>query len=150
MPTTFIYPTSYEVFLLQAEYMFQDMDGRKLLDLMPFRYENGSQIVWEQPDNNYGLMQLRGQGGKPSVVTQTGFKQFTMKPGFYGETIVLGEEELTDPRQPGTKGDAIDLNWLTSWRIQQLTERGLEPGREHRGHAAHHRHVRRPQARTGR
>lgn len=124
MPS-YVYPQSFDLYLLQAELLPGYMEGRKLIDLMPFRYEDAALITWEQPDNFHGTMQLRGEGGKPSVIQQTGLKTYSMKPGMYGETIVLGEEQLTEMREPGTKGDVIDLNYLTTTRIQYLTERGL-------------------------
>lgn len=125
MPDTFIYPTNREL-----EEIVQDLTptletGRKLLALCPYEYQDTAEIVWEQEDNFYGLMNVRGLNGQPGNVQRVGAKQFKMKPGYYGDYHQLTEDELTESRKIGTLGDTVDIEELVVRRMRHLIVRRL-------------------------
>jgi hypothetical protein len=112
---------NYEIDLIVAEYMYDAMDGDALIELLPLAYQDADQVVWEQPENGYGLLSLRGLNGEPDVAPVTGFRRYAMSPGYYGERVVIDETEMTKARQPGTPNEAVDHEWLIGWRMQQET-----------------------------
>jgi hypothetical protein len=125
MPDTFLYPTNREL-----EEIVQDLTptleaGRKLLALCPYEYQDTAEIVWEQEDNFYGLMNVRGLNGKPGNVQRVGAKQYKMAPGYYGDFHNLTEDEMTVTRKTGTLGDVVDIEDLTVRRMRHLIVRRL-------------------------
>lgn len=121
MADVFNLSQNYEIDLIVAEYMADVMDGDPLLELLPLAYQDTDQVVWEQPENGYGLLSLRGLNGEPDVAPVTGFRRYAMAPGYYGERVVIDETEMTRARQPGTPNEAVDHEWLIGWRMQQET-----------------------------
>lgn len=111
--------------LVQAEYLSRGMDGKRLIKLFPLAYRDTSLVEWEQLDSVFGAMQLRGVGGVPGSVQLLGYKQYKMQPGSYGNFIKLDYEQLMKMRQPGTKGDVVDEQWLANQSIMELTEQAL-------------------------
>jgi len=120
MPDTFMFPSSTELSQIQKD-LLPDLDPNDdLLSLFPYRYAGGNEVVWEQEDNDFGLMEVRGLDGKPGLVQKLGFNQFKMKPGYYGSVYQLTEQELTEARGIGTFGDPIDIDDLVVKRTRTL------------------------------
>lgn len=120
MPDTFMFPSNAELLEIQKD-LLPDLDPNdELLSLFPYRYTGHNEVVWEQEDNDFGLMEVRGLDGKPGLVQKLGFNQFKMKPGYYGSVYQLTEQELTEARQIGSFGDRIDLDDLIVRRTRTL------------------------------
>ena len=120
MPDTFMFPSSTELSEIQKD-LLPDLDSNDaLLSLFPYRYAAGNEVVWEQEDNDFGLMEIRGLDGKPGLVQKLGVNQFKMKPGYYGNVYQLTEQELTEARGIGTFGDPIDIEDLVVKRTRTL------------------------------
>lgn len=124
MPT-FVYPTNQELEEIVQDLVPMLAEGRKLLDLFPYDYKDTAEVVWEQEDNYYGLMNVRGINGQPGNVAKVGSKMYKMKPGYYGDYHQLSEDELTEARELGTFGDAVKIDDLVVRRTKHLIVRRL-------------------------
>jgi hypothetical protein len=112
MATTYVYPTDVELTEIDPIYMGRAVAGDPLFDLFPITPSDKSRVVWEQRDNYLGLAQVRGINGRPAVVKRPGFNRFSYAPGYYGEYIVIDEDELTERRVPGQFTGAVDISDL--------------------------------------
>lgn len=120
MPDTFMFPSNKELLEIQKD-LLPDLDPNDaLLSLFPYRYTGKNRVIWEQEDNDFGLMEIRGLDGKPGLVQKLGFNQFQMNPGYYGSVYQISEQELTEARQIGTFGDKVDLDDLVARRMRTL------------------------------
>lgn len=127
---TYQYGQNRELFEVMQE-MIPDFDPNdELLSLFPYKYKGKSRVEWEQLDNQYGLMQLRGVGGKPQYVDQQGVNSFSMIPGYYGEYTTLNEDMLTQGRQIGTYGDVVDIKTLVLRNLRLLMGRRYDTMRK--------------------
>ena len=122
MPT-FVYPTNRELEEIVQDLIPRLEEGRKLLALMPYTFRDTAQVEWEQEDNYYGLMAVRGINGQPGNVAKVGAKKYVMKPGYYGEFHQVDEDEMTEARELGTLGDTINLDQLIVRRMKHLMVR---------------------------
>lgn len=107
--STFVFPSNYDLFLVQQEKSPVMEKDRELLKRFPVRYTNHAQVKWEQYDSHYGVMSVRGINGKPGVIQALPFNQFSMKPGYYGNVRIWDEMQQTQLRQPGTPNERLDL-----------------------------------------
>jgi len=130
MVDQFIYPTNAELMEIQRD-LLPDLEADDvLLSLFPDRYTGNNEVIWEQEDNKYGAMQVRGLNGKPGLVTKGGVNQFKMRPGYYGDYYKFDEQELTECRKVGTFGDTVDLSEQVVKKQQLLMERRLDRKRQ--------------------
>ncbi|WP_439627494.1 hypothetical protein [Gemmata sp.] len=97
---------NYDIDLILPDLMVDEMEaeqgGDPLLEALPPTYDDFDAIRWNQYENGYGLLGLRGLGGEPDVVQVPGFREYTVAPGYYGERAVLDETEMTKDRRAGT------------------------------------------------
>ncbi len=78
-------------------------------DIMPINYVNAGMVIWEQKDDYTGLMSARGYDGEFGKITREGRNQYKVEPGKYGDQKPMSEEYLTNGREIGTFGDAINI-----------------------------------------
>lgn len=121
----YVFPTSAELRLIEQDKIPLLVQDDPLFELIPIVEVNEHLLIYEQLDNFIGLQQWRGMDGVPLPVAQTRLSQYEMQPGIYGETELIGEEELTIARVPGTFGDPIDLSKLVAIRQDKLLQRRL-------------------------
>lgn len=127
--------------ILMPDYMRRTVEtsGDPLLKAFPIGYVDSDQVLYDQWENNYGLTPLRGLGSAPDVVRFNGWKRYTVQPGYWGQTTVLEEEEITKGVQPGTLADpmvpadrlsllAIDSAVMFLNRVRQLVSSQLATG----------------------
>lgn len=81
-----------------------------LLKQFPFRFVDSDKVLYDQYENAFGLIPLRGLGSKPDVFTFNGWKRYVSDPAYFGVTSLVEEGEITKGVQPGTVGDRIDIN----------------------------------------
>jgi hypothetical protein len=94
-----------------------------LMKLMPVTYKDTSLVIWEQRDNNFGLMPLRGLNGAPEVTTFPDAKRFGVEPGYFGAKIILDEKQLTKLREIGTPNETVDADKLIAEvNLQMLSQ----------------------------
>jgi len=123
---SFVYPTSQEIMLVEAERLPNLIKDRPIFDLMPITTADSPVLRWEQEDNVIGLQGLRGIGGQPSRVKAIGGKTYVCDPGFYGEFRALDEVELMTRRQWATAGVPIKVDDLVMKASEQLQSRYLD------------------------
>lgn len=122
---------NYDIDVILPELMFEEMNDvgeDPLLKALPLSYDgNADMVKWDQYENGYGLLSLRGLGGEPNVVPVPGIRQYAVAPGYYGERAVLDETEMTKGRQPGTPNLAIDpterIAILTQYQAEKSVNR---------------------------
>lgn len=106
MPDAFTLTQNYEIDVILPELMVDEMDtdgkGDPLLELLPLSYSDADLIKWDQYENGFGLLSLRGLGGDPDVVGVPGIRQYAVAPGYYGERAIYDETEFTKGREPGS------------------------------------------------
>jgi hypothetical protein len=120
---TFTYPTAATIQEVARDFSPRMQAGRAIFDVLPTREQDTNYVVWEQKDNYVGLMQVRGLNGEPPKVSPTGFKQYVMPPGVYGEWAPVSEADVTERRAPGTFGTPIDVADLIADRQTMLLGR---------------------------
>lgn len=98
-----------------------------IFEFFPIENVDADIIEWEQYDDYVGLQEVRGLDGKPSRVTKTGAKSYMMRPGKYGEFMVISESDLTKLRPLGsTDADPISVESLVMKRQDQLLSRRID------------------------
>lgn len=103
MPDSYTLTQNYGIDLILPELMFDEMsDSDSLIDLLPLTYEDYDLIKWNQHENGYGLLSLRGLGGEPGIAGVPGIREYAVAPGYYGERAILDEVEMTKSRDAGT------------------------------------------------
>jgi hypothetical protein len=125
MTTTFIYPSSYELMMIERDKIPRLTQNRPIFEILPLKNVESSLLVWEQLDNITGLQQVRGMGGAPQSVNALGGKQMYGQPGVYGEVGTIDEKQLTDRRQWGDYHMPVDISDLVMEKQDQLLERRL-------------------------
>jgi Phage major capsid protein E len=123
---TYTYPTSAELRLIEQDKLPLLVQDDPLFEMFPIVEVDEHLLIWEQYGNFIGLQQWRGFDGAPNKVSQTAISQYTMQPGVYGETEIIGEAELTQARMPGTFGDPINFDQLVAIRQDKLLQRRLD------------------------
>jgi hypothetical protein len=120
---TFTYPLAATIQEVARDFAPRLQAGRAIFDILPTRDYPSDNVVWEQRDNYVGLMQVRGLNGEPPKVSPTGFKQYIMPPGVYGEWAPVSEADITERRSPGTFGTPMAVDDLIADRQTMLLGR---------------------------
>lgn len=108
MPQNFVQDTA----ALLPDYIWDEIVDKAndpLLSCMPFKYTESSFVKWDQYQDPYGLIPLRGVDGAPNLVRMPGLRTNEAAPGFYGLVTELRESELLFERQPNTVSDPLDI-----------------------------------------
>lgn len=95
MAITYNFATQAELRAVGPQKVARAMQERLGFRLMPMQDVNAPFVEWEQPDNDYGLQQLRGLGGSVPLVQRVGKNRYRIEPGYYGEQLTIDEAELT-------------------------------------------------------
>ncbi len=118
---------NYALDLISAEYLQDPVAASDpLLKLLPMQFKDTAKVKWDQPENGYGLLSARGLNSKPDITGVAGFKEYSMDPGYYGEQTIIDEKQMTVQREPGTIADPIEMDYLISNSVKQLTRRLLD------------------------
>ncbi len=72
MPETIDLSQNYEIGLIGPDKMTTLIEDDALLACAPPTYSDTGLVVWEQPENGYGLLSMRGQGGVPDTTKDPG------------------------------------------------------------------------------
>lgn len=126
MTSTFIFPDTMELSLIEQEKLPRLTAQRPAFDIFPLDTSDDSIIAWEQLDSFHGLQQVRGLNGAPPKIQKQGAKRFIMEPGTYGEFENIDERELTRRRQYGTLDQSIVIDDLVANAQDRLLERRLD------------------------
>jgi hypothetical protein len=127
MAISFIYPKSYEVQAIQAEYMQPLMDADPIFKIFPLRNRNTAELRWSQDDTGYGLAQFRGMEGEEGKVQRIGRNVTVMETGVFGEYAQVTEKEITERARLDDVGDnlPIDATEIVTEIDQQLMQRSV-------------------------
>jgi hypothetical protein len=124
MAVTLIYPQNRTIRQIAAIKAPNLEARRRIFGLLPIDTIDSHILEWEQEDDYTGLQQVRGLGGRPPRVQHVGGKKYTAFPGYYGEHMVVSEDEITKRRQWGQLGNApIDVSDLVMRRQDRLLAR---------------------------
>lgn len=126
MTSTFIYPDTMELSLIEQEKLPRLLAQRPIFDFFPLDTVDDWAISWEQLDAYRGLQQVRGINGAPPKIAKQGAKRFIMEPGVYGEFELIDERELTRRRQYGTLDQSIAISDLVMQAQDRLLQRRLD------------------------
>ncbi len=99
---------NYNIDVVLPDLMFDEMSDTgsdPLLAALPLVHEKEDLLIWDQYENGYGLLSLRGLGGEPDIVPAPGVRKYAVAPGYYGERAVLEETEMTKAREPGSPNE---------------------------------------------
>src|SRR5580704_3589464 len=80
-----------------------------LFELMPIKSKDVARVVWDQRGNYVGLTSARGYDGGYGRVNRESVSRFGVDPAPYGDQKIMSEDWLTNSRQAGSFGTAIDL-----------------------------------------
>ncbi len=119
------YPTNAELTEIQQELVPELIAGDPAFEILPFEESDSANLNWEQEGDYVGTMQVRGIGGKPSLVNAIGGRRFSMTPGYYGEFQTIDEQELTERRRYGTFNVPIEIDDLVMRRFRHLQGRRI-------------------------
>lgn len=123
--STFVYPTSNDLIAIDQQNLPAMRADDPIFSILPPITKDVAQLTWEQEDNYFGLMQIRGYNGVPARVNQVGMNQFAARPGVYGEEMAIDEAEVTERRKMGSFAEPIDVQDLVMKRSKQLMHRML-------------------------
>jgi hypothetical protein len=123
---TYTFPTSAELRLVEQSLLPRLEENREVFKFFPRSTADGFLVRWHQRDDYLGLQQVRGLNGEPPKVIRTGFKEYQMVPGVYGEQIPLDEQELTTRAREGTWADPIRLDDMVAYAHEHLLQRELD------------------------
>lgn len=126
MAVDVIYPTSLRLEEIAQEKLPALEADREIFKIFPVRNQDEDELSWEQLDRYKGLQSVRGLGGEPGRVKSIGVNRYGMRPGTYGEYMLIEEVELTRSRKPGTFGTPIDLTELVLRKQNHLLQRRLD------------------------
>jgi hypothetical protein len=125
MTTTYVYPSSYELQMIEREKIPRLTQNRPIFEILPMKNVDAAQLIWEQLANITGVQQVRGLNGAPRSVNALGGTQKYGVPGAYGEFRTVDEEQLTLRRQWGSYNKPVDISDLVMENQDQLLERRL-------------------------
>jgi hypothetical protein len=123
--STYVYPTSNELIAIDQQNLPLMRKDDPIFEILPPITKDVAQLTWEQEDNYFGLMQIRGYNGTPPRVSQVGLSQYMARPGVYGEEMVIDEQEVTERRRMGSFNEPIDVQDLVMKRSKQLMHREI-------------------------
>ncbi len=121
----YIFPGNYEI----TEIMQQQLPtlrkdrGSPAFQFCPTVTKDVTTLIWEQRDNYFGMMQVRGLDGAAPSVLQVGADDYIARPSYYGENMPITEREIMDRRKLGTPNEPMDLTEITMLRAEQLLHR---------------------------
>ncbi len=105
------FPTNWEQ---ETAFILPDLVWNKkglksfaLLDHFPLAYVDASEIQYDQLQNMGGVMPGRGLNNPPDIVQMPGMFTSKIRPGFYGFETILGEEQITESKEPNTINEPI-------------------------------------------
>src|SRR5215207_4410511 len=104
----YVFPTNRELSEIAPVKIARASAERVGFRVMPMRDVSAAIIQWEQQDNYFGLQQLRGLDGAPTVVKPVGSKSYSYTPGVYGEFMTITETELT--LRAGSVSDDVPIS----------------------------------------
>lgn len=122
----FTYPENAVLTEIAQDKLPALQQNRVIFEIMPIEEEDASLIVWEQKDNYTGLQNVRGINGAPPLIQQTGAKQYTERPGYYGEGEMIDEIALTERRQLGNPLAPMPLDQQVMEKQDKLMQRMLD------------------------
>lgn len=122
----FSFPSSAEISLIVQDLLPKLMEGRACFDFAKVVDADTDTVIWDQMDSFSGLQQLRGLGGKPTLVNNVGGKRYSMQPGYFGEFCELNEQDLTSRRKYGTFAAPASLDDLVMPQVSLLEQRKLD------------------------
>lgn len=125
MTTTFVYPSNFEMQMIEREKLPRLTQNRPIFDILPPKNIDAHVMMYEQLENIKGLQQVRGLGGDPRRVNAQGAGVKYVEPGIYGEFRNIDEVMLTMRRQWGTINQPVDISDLVMEAQDQLLERRL-------------------------
>lgn len=120
------YPTSEKLSKIAQEKLPALEADREAFKIFSMRTQDAAEYSWEQKDRFTGVQAVRGLNGSPFHVAPIGENRFKMKPGVYGEFMLIQEDELTERRKPGEFGTPIDLTELVLEKQDHLLQRRLD------------------------
>jgi Phage major capsid protein E len=123
MPQNFNLSQNFEIDLITAEQLLIESGKDPMLALLPSKSIDSSIIKWDQPENGYGLLSERGRNGEPDVTKVSGFREYSMEPGYYGERTLIDENMQLLQREYGTPNEPISLDFLVNNAVMQLSSR---------------------------
>lgn len=80
-----------------------------LLEHFPLSYVDAAEIQYDQLQNMGGLMPGRGLDSPPDIMPMAGMFTSKIRPGFYGFETQLGEEQMTEAREPNTVNEPLSV-----------------------------------------
>jgi hypothetical protein len=105
-------PTTEEVRRIAPELVRVKTQDRIIFKIIPLSPVRASVLKWKQKGVVTGLMQPRGIGGAAPEIELVGDNEYQATPGYYGETVVITEEDLIalagEGRRPAGPLDATD------------------------------------------
>lgn len=122
----FVYPIARELLEIDPEKVATAMAGNPIFDIMPVRTVDMPLVQWTQEDNWFGLQQLRGLDGQPTMVKPVGAKTYSYEPGIFGEFRQVTETELTLRAGSVRQDVPIDVSDLVTKCQDQLISREVE------------------------
>jgi hypothetical protein len=122
----FTYPAQATIEAIAQDKMARLQQDRPVFKKFPIVTKDATLVVWEQLDNYQGLQQIRGMNGEPPSISKTGIKQYTVRPGIYGEFDAINEQEMMERRRMGTFGTPIKIDDLTMMSQDKLLLRRLD------------------------
>ena len=129
MPESQNLTQNYQMDVVLPDMMWEDMDQTNdpLLSALPIVHEKEDLLIWDQYENGYGLLSLRGLGGQPDIVVPPGMRKYAVAPGYYGERAILEETEMTKSREPGTPNLPADpadrISIMTQYQAEKSVNR---------------------------
>jgi len=111
--------------ILQDKMPVLTFDDPLFTDIMPTRSVNAALVIWEQRDNYKGLLTARIADEGYGKVKREGLSTFTVTPGLYGDQKEMHGSWLTNARQAGQFGQAIDLNVAQQEDMEHLLTRAI-------------------------
>lgn len=128
MPDALNLTQNYQIDVILPDLMAEEMGDAgsdPLLQALPLAHENTDQLIWDQYENGYGLLSLRGLAGELDVTLAPGMRKYAVAPGYYGERCVLEETEMTKSRDPGTPNLPADPQERVSIILQYQAEKSV-------------------------
>lgn len=126
MPDTYDLSGNFTIQLYGPDKLAQLAKDDALLALCPPAATDAGQVIWEQPENGFGLLSLRGPNGYPAVTGVPGYRRMTMSPGYYGEKTVITEKEMNESREYGTAADPMDVEKRIGYIQEQILKRAFD------------------------
>lgn len=120
----YVFPGNYEITqIMQQQLPTLRKDMSPAFKICPSRTIDRTTVIWEQLENYFGMMNVRGLDGAPASVVQVGANDYMARPAYYGENFPITEKEIMDQRKRGTPNEPIDLNEITMLRAQYALHR---------------------------